>query len=247
MITIPPKITIITVVFNDYQNIDKTIESIVKQTYKNIEYIIIDGASTDGTIDKISKYEGKYYKFISEIDNGIYDAMNKGVNLSTGDWIIFINSGDFLYSNNTLDLIFSRNKYDDEFDVIYGNNQVLYPNEKKRINKAGNIKNICKGSQFSHQSTFTRSSLLKIIHFTNNDKLVADFRFFYKIYVSGGKFKYVDQIFASISSGGLSDRNRIDVIVGWWNIVDKNFKLNIYYLYKIFIEIIKVLVKKCIK
>ena len=91
-----PKVSIITVCFNSAKTIRDTIESVINQTYKNIEYIIVDGGSTDGTIDIIKEYEPYIAKWVSESDDGIYDAMNKGIMMSTGEIIGLVNSDDFL-------------------------------------------------------------------------------------------------------------------------------------------------------
>ena len=95
-----PLITIITVVLNDEKNIEKTILSILKQKYKNIQFIVIDGGSIDGTINKIEKYIDRIDIFESKKDNGIYDAFNKGLKLAEGDLIGFVNSGDLLTANS---------------------------------------------------------------------------------------------------------------------------------------------------
>ena len=92
-----PKLTIITIVYNNVRDVERTINSVLNQTYQNIEYIIIDGQSTDGTLAVIEKYRSKISKIISERDKGIYDAMNKGLAMATGDYVLFMNSGDELY------------------------------------------------------------------------------------------------------------------------------------------------------
>ena len=93
-----PKLSVITIVYNNVKDIERTMLSVLDQTYKNIEYIVIDGASTDGTKDLIYKYKSRLAQFISEPDNGIYDAMNKGLSLATGDYVLFMNSGDEIYA-----------------------------------------------------------------------------------------------------------------------------------------------------
>lgn len=113
------KITIITVTFNCKNSIEKTIQNIINQSYKNIEYIIVDGRSTDGTVEIINKYTNNIDIFISEPDNGIYDGMNKGIKLSSGDWIIFMNSGDYFVSLDILDKIF-KTTIDSNIGVIHG-------------------------------------------------------------------------------------------------------------------------------
>jgi len=97
-----PLISVITVVFNGENDLEQTIKSVINQTYNNIEYIVIDGGSTDDTLSIIKKYEDKINYWVSEDDNGIYDAMNKGVGLAQGEWLCFINSGDIFISQNTL-------------------------------------------------------------------------------------------------------------------------------------------------
>lgn len=123
------KISIITVSFNSAQYIEDCIKSVLSQSYKNIEYIIIDGGSTDGTVDIIKKYESKISKWISEPDRGIYDAMNKGISLATGDVIGFLNSDDVYYNssvleniaklmeNNLVDACYSDLVYVDKYDL----------------------------------------------------------------------------------------------------------------------------------
>ena len=113
------KVSIITVVYNNNKTISDAIESVINQSYKNIEYIVIDGGSTDGTVDVVKDYGSRIDKFISEPDNGIYDAMNKGVRLATGDVIGFINSDDLLNSEDCIECIVKR-IVESDADIVYG-------------------------------------------------------------------------------------------------------------------------------
>lgn len=113
-----PLISIITVCYNAASLLERTIKSITAQTFRNIEYIIIDGGSTDGTIDIINKYDECIDHWISEADRGIYDAMNKGLRFATGDYVWFINAGDEIYSHDTLEKISPL--FDEMADVYYG-------------------------------------------------------------------------------------------------------------------------------
>ena len=157
-----PKISIITVVFNGEALIERTIESVLEQTYTNIEYIIIDGFSKDRTLTIIEQYRSKISKIISEKDNGIYDAMNKGLQIATGDYILFLNAGDELYSNITLSRVFESST---DADVYYGNTAVT--NEKgeqladRRLTPPTQLtwKGLKYGMCVSHQSFIAKRTL----------------------------------------------------------------------------------------
>lgn len=107
------KLSIITINFNDAQGLEKTIQSVINQTYKNFEYIVIDGASTDGSVDVIKKYSDRLTQWVSEPDTGIYNAMNKGTRMASGEYCLYLNSGDFLASNDVLEKAFSNNFTED--------------------------------------------------------------------------------------------------------------------------------------
>ena len=125
-----PKISVITVVYNGVSLLEGTIESVIHQTYQNVEYIIVDGASKDGTIDVIKKYEPQITQWISEPDKGLYDAMNKGLALATGDFVWFMNAGDRIFAKNTLENIIQH--YHSECDILYGEVQ-LVNDERKHL------------------------------------------------------------------------------------------------------------------
>jgi len=236
-----PKISIITVVYNGEKYLEDTILSVVNQTYKNIEYIIIDGGSTDGTVDIIKKYEDRICHWVSEKDSGIYDAMNKGIDIIDGEWINFMNVGDSFYNHYVLESIFYKNYYHNA-DIIYGNHNVIYSN-KTRVVQAGDIRKIWKGSQFCHQSAFISSELHKKNKFNLSNSIGADFEFFYKAYKENKNFEFIDVLVSNYSAGGISDIKRIESIVGHWNVVEKNFKTNMHYI----LLIIKEMVKKKLK
>ncbi len=146
------KVSIITVVYNSKNNISKTIESVINQTYKNYEYIIIDGGSTNGTLDIINDYSASISKIISESDKGIYDAMNKEINFAIGDWVYFLNSGDVFFSNETIKKIFSLEQ---KSGLIYGKHKVDY-GYFTRVHTPLSLEKIREGMIFSHQSMFVK-------------------------------------------------------------------------------------------
>jgi glycosyltransferase involved in cell wall biosynthesis len=240
-----PLISIITVVFNGEKYLEETVLSVLNQTYDNVEYIIIDGGSTDGTVDIIKKYEDKIDYWVSERDGGIYDAMNKGIDIATGKWINFMNVGDSFFDDNILDIVFAKNKFEN-IDVIYGNHKVIYPN-KTRIAKAGDIRDIWRGSQFCHQSSFISSTLHKSKRYNICNRIGADFEFFYTAYKNGAKFGYIDVVMANYAAGGVSDVKRVESIVERWNVIDKSIKTNFYYIWLIIKEMLKHQIKKIIK
>jgi glycosyltransferase involved in cell wall biosynthesis len=240
-----PLITVVTVVYNGEQLLEDTIHSVINQTYDNVEYIIIDGGSTDGTIDIIHKYQHAIDYWVSEKDLGIYDAMNKAIDLAGGVWINFMNAGDAFYNKKTLHSTFKATDYKD-YGVIYGDVEAVYPHKRKEI-VAGSLDKLWRGSQFSHQSTFILSSLNKKIKYNIMHKIGADFEFFYQCKRNGIKFFYVNEILAKVSSGGLSDNNHVDTFVGFWNVIDKNTGRNIFYISIIVYIMFKLSIKKSLK
>ncbi len=203
------KISIITVCFNANKTIEQTIISVLSQTYQNIEYIIIDGGSVDGTIGIIKKYSSKVYKIISEKDNGMYDALNKGIKLATGDIVGILNSDDYFCNNNILNLIASNFNQKIELDAVIGD--VAFINKKNKIfrncsAKNWNISKFKFGNMPPHPSFYCRKSCFtKYGNYDTKFKIAGDFelliRFFfvYKI-----KYSYLPIRMVYMRPGGLS-------------------------------------------
>jgi glycosyltransferase involved in cell wall biosynthesis len=200
-----PLISIITVVYNGASILEETILSVINQTYDNVEYIIIDGKSTDGTIDIIKKYEDKIALWSSERDSGIYDAMNKGIDKATGEWINFMNAGDSFASPNVLESIFYNHSYD--VDVIYGDVLYLNNNKGEILIQPADLSNLWKGMRFVHQSSFVRTSLMKEYHYDTNYKIAADYNFLFQLYHQHYRFLYIPISISRFAAGGLSDNN----------------------------------------
>ncbi len=171
-----PLVSIVTIVFNGKKSLKKTINSVIDQTYKNIEYIIIDGGSRDGTIDVIRHYENQIDTWISEPDNGIYDAMNKGLKLASGQWINFLNAEDTFFSNDTLSEIFS-NVNNNKFKLIYGDwinvNDKGLNNYIKSLSYL-NHEHLKYRFQMNHQSLFVKNQNLPDYDITY--KIKADYQ-----------------------------------------------------------------------
>jgi glycosyltransferase involved in cell wall biosynthesis len=157
-----PKLSVITIVYNNVAAIERTMLSVLNQTYKNIEYILIDGASTDGTIDVINLYKDRLAKFISAPDKGIYDAMNKGLALATGDYVLFMNSGDEIYSPETVAAVFASAI---SGDIYYGETEMFDENWKSlgqrrhRAPEHFDWHSFKFGMNISHQAIYIKRSL----------------------------------------------------------------------------------------
>jgi glycosyltransferase involved in cell wall biosynthesis len=155
-----PVLTVVTVVYNGEKTLEKTIQSVTGQTYRNIEYVIVDGASKDATLEIIRKYQGRIDFWISEPDGGIYDAMNKGIDLAHGDWINFMNAGDFFYSDKTISEFIDTKP--GKTSHYYGDN-IYFTREISWIFSASLCRktDFLKHNTFSHQAVFYSLSCLK--------------------------------------------------------------------------------------
>jgi len=213
------KITIVTVTYNARDFIEATIQSVIYQTYQNIEYIIIDGGSDDGTLEIIKEYESVLAYWVSEPDAGIYDAMNKGAAVATGDWINFLNAGDLLYSNDVLAEVFLDRDLVG-VDLVYGNN--IYQRANETIQQiARPLKLFYKGMPFNHQSSFSRLSLTRKFQFDLTWKIQCEYEFLIKVYELGYKFLHVDVCMAIYADGGYSEQNNMERTLERWLIVKR--------------------------
>ena len=160
-----PKFSIITVTYNAEKVLEDTIQSIVTQSYKNVEYIIVDGGSTDGTLTIVNKYKEHIHTIVSEPDKGLYDAMNKGIKLATGDYLCFLNAGDGLHEDDTLLRIVHSLTGTILPDVIYGETDIVdYEGHflyKRRLSAPETLhwKSFKKGMLVCHQAFFARREL----------------------------------------------------------------------------------------
>ena len=157
-----PTLSVITVVYNNVADIGRTLLSVLNQTHPAIEYIVIDGGSTDGTLDIINTYKSRIAKLISEPDKGIYDAMNKGLALATGDYVIFMNSGDEFYAADTVEKVFATA---DDADIYYGETEMVNARREslgQRRHKAPakfTWRSFKYGMSVSHQAIYIRKAL----------------------------------------------------------------------------------------
>ncbi len=196
------RVTIVTVTYNAEAVLEETILSVLSQTCDAVEYIIIDGASTDGTVNIIRRYEEKITYWVSEPDEGIYDAMNKAISKATGQWINFMNAGDTFFDADTVREVMRRKN--DNSDMVYGNFQIK---ESGDIMKASDPSECIYHMPFSHQSLFVKTTLMKQHPYNTCYRLAADHDFIVKMYYQDRKFEYIDTTVSVFASGGFAQSN----------------------------------------
>lgn len=204
------KLSIVTINYNDVNGLQKTIKSVIQQSFIGYEYIIIDGGSTDGSIGVINSNAANISYFISEVDMGIYDAMNKGIVQAKGEWLLFLNSGDYFPSVSTLDSIFQI-KNINRFDIIYGG--VIKVDNNSFIDiQPSELCSFFYKMPFCHQSSLVKTSLLKNRRFDLQYKIAADYDFFCQMYREGKKFRIFNQSIAVFDDCGVSSTNKSQML-----------------------------------
>jgi glycosyltransferase involved in cell wall biosynthesis len=193
-----PCISVVTVVFNGFTTIENTIQSVLNQKYQNFEYIIIDGGSTDGTVDILKRYESRISIWVSEPDRGIYDAMNKALDLARGEYIIFLGCDDVLYGADVL--MAAASKMINRNLVYYGNvimkkNGIVYDGsfDELKITK----KNIC------HQAIFYPRCLYSTNKYSLNYPLLSDYEYNLRLFK---RFVHLDLIISIFDDSGISSQ-----------------------------------------
>ncbi len=202
------KVAIVTITYNAEDVLEETILSIINQSYKNIEYIVIDGASTDGTIDIIKKYEDKINYWISEPDEGIYFAMNKAIEKATGEWINFMNAGDTFFDLDTVEYVMKYKT--DSAELLYGNYK------KKKANlvvRAQSRENWFKTMPFNHQTLFTKALIMKENPFNTKYRIAADHNFIVSMFNAKKNFYYFDKTLAIFVEDGFAHNNTVEMCI----------------------------------
>ncbi len=211
----PELISVVTVSYNEGDSLLKTMESVVAQSYRPLEYIVIDGGSTDGSYDRAMAVmsqraadAGIILKAVSERDNGIYDGMNKGASMSSGKWINFMNAGDCFYDNDTISRFFSH-EIEPDAALLYGD----FIREKDYMlipSFAASPETIANKMPTSHQAMFILASLMKKYPYDTSYRVVADFDFVYRLYKRGELISYIPVVVAVCEAvQGLSSRHRV--------------------------------------
>lgn len=239
-----PLLTVITIVYNDVKNIERTMRSVLDQTYPNMEYLLIDGNSNDGTLDVIRKYADRV-SFISEPDKGIYDAMNKGISRAKGEYLLFMNSGDEIYAPNTVEKIFNS---EPDADIYYGETEMF--NERweslgQRRHTAPeqfNWRSFRFGMSISHQAIYVRRSIAG--YYDLNYKLSSDIDWIIRAAKKAHKIVNTRMYVAKYLVGGMSKKKhrqslleRFDIFTRHYGLIPNifnhvliTFRLAFYYL-----------------
>ena len=230
------KITVITVCYNAEGHIEQAIKSVLSQTYKNIEYIIVDGKSTDKTLEIVNRYKENISKIISEPDKGIYDAMNKGIKLTEGNIIYFLNADDKLYDEYVFQDIVNEFNSAPDVGVIYGKvNFVNVPTPTPkwlkrdcRIRRKEDLlgRNLCHQSLFAKRDIFNKTGL-----FNTKYKIFADYDWVLSLYKHSIKMKFIDRLIVTYNFCGYSYQNSNSGDKERTVIVFKHFSLPIAIFY----------------
>ncbi len=195
------KLSIITINYNNCAGLEKTIESVVHQTFNDYEYIVIDGGSTDGSVELLKKYSDKLTYWISEPDNGIYHAMNKGTRKATGEYCQYLNSGDSLVDNTVLERLFSNHIEAD----IFSTNSIWLPSKRRVFAPLFVTFRYLFEVGMNHQATFIKRTLLERYSYDESLKITGDYKFFLQAFIeadSSYAYYNIDSVY--YDEGGIS-------------------------------------------
>jgi len=221
-----PILSVITIVYNNVGDIERTMLSVLGQTYAGIEYIIVDGLSNDGTLDIIKKYENRIAKLISEKDEGIYDAMNKGLAAATGDYVIFMNSGDEFYEADTVTAVFSAG---DDADIYYGETEMMDADgqnlgqRRHKVPQQFTWRSFKYGMSVSHQAIYIKHSLLE--PYDRRYQLSSDIDWIIRAAKKAKKIVNVNRYVAKYLVGGMSKKKHRQSLEERFDIMKRHYGL----------------------
>ena len=210
------KLSIITINRNNAAGLEKTMCSVVSQTFKEFEYVVIDGASTDGSVEVIKKYESQFanLKWVSERDKGIYNAMNKGIRMASGDYIQILNSADCLASNEVTEQMMAELERQGNPSILYGNMVKCFPDGRKMVDKCFAGQEITMLGMFTgtlnHDPAYSRRDLFeKYGYYDESLKIVSDWKWYLEAIVLGGEQpQYIDMDVTLFDMTGISETNK---------------------------------------
>ena len=207
------RLSIITINRNNAAGLEKTLQSVVSQTFEEFEYIVVDGASTDGSVEVIKKYEPRfaYLKWVSEPDSGIYNAMNKGIHMASGDYIQILNSADCLASSDVTERMLAALETAGNPSILYGNMIKCFPDGRQIVDKCFAGQEITMLGMYSgtlnHDPAYIRRDLfVKYGYYDENLKIVSDWKWYLQTIIFGGeKPQYVDMDVTLFDMTGISE------------------------------------------
>ena len=217
-------VSIITVTYNAQDFLEQTMQSVFSQTYPDIEYLVIDGGSTDNTTDIIKKHDSKLAFWISEKDDGIYDAMNKGIRIAKGNIIGIINASDY-YEPTAVQTVVDAYVKNKDVDIFHGNINMLNADgsffKLKKPNT--NLNDLVNGTSLYHPTFFvTKDTYINYGLYDTCFKIAADFDFTLRCYLNGVKFYHLDQIISNFRKGGVSTQHEVKSQVESREVLIKN-------------------------
>lgn len=232
------KITVVTVVYNSFSMLKKTLES--SSIPSDVEYLVVDGNSCDGAKRYLEEFASSKkidnFFYISEPDNGVYDAMNKAAHLATGEYIVFMNAGDLFYDESTLSGVIAHIEAENKPDVVYGDH-LLFDESNNKYCKAKPLKHLWKRMVFCHQSMYIKTELQRQFSF-NYKNLSADHTLIFTLFSRGFRFSYINKPLAKYLDGGLSVkhyrksiRHRLKGVLGQTKSYHKKLMIAAYYIF----------------
>lgn len=235
------KLSVITVTYNAEHTLERTLKSVREQTYPAIEHIIVDGNSNDGTVALIHRYENERLKWISEPDKGLYDAMNKGIKMATGDYLCFLNAGDTFYDTDTVQKIFASIDEDHSPDILYGETAIVDDNGRflhmRRLQAPKNLtwKSFKHGMVVCHQAFIVKRELVE--PYDLSYRFSADFDWCIRMMKKAKNIYNTDLILVDYLNAGMTTANRKASLRERYRIMEKHYGKVSTFLYHIWFVI----------
>lgn len=235
------KLSVITVTYNAEHTLERTLKSVREQTYPAIEHIIVDGNSNDGTVALIHRYENERLKWISEPDKGLYDAMNKGIKMATGDYLCFLNAGDTFYDTDTVQKIFASIDEDHSPDILYGETAIVDDNGRflhmRRLQAPKNLtwKSFKHGMVVCHQAFIVKRELVE--PYDLSYRFSSDFDWCIRMMKKAKNIYNTDLILVDYLNAGMTTANRKASLRERYRIMEKHYGKVSTFLYHIWFVI----------
>ena len=208
-----PKFSIITICYNAAAHLEQTIQSVLRQDCANLEYILVDGASTDSTAAILDKYNTDIDHLISEPDDGIADAMNKGLKHASGDWLLFLHAGDYLLFDNAISMVLTHIQKNPGYDIyafniLFGDSNQWIEKQSRGFRSWINFK-----TQFQHQGTICNDRIFKKVgNFDTGYKIAMDYDWFLRAYRAGSRAKTINEAISFMRNNGISSQLNSDTL-----------------------------------